>query len=184
MKKIGVLFGMENTFPAALVERINGMGVPDVTAEFVQHRRGVDGGALRLRRHHRPHLARHPVLPGVAEERGADAARASSTTRSGGAPTTSSSTTRWRTKLGVAVPPTVAAAAQGASDRHHRSLDAQPALPARLGRRSSSTSASPPSSSRSTAAAGATSTRWTRREEFFKAYDQTRDLVHDAAARR
>ena len=24
MKKIGVLFGMENTFPAALVERING----------------------------------------------------------------------------------------------------------------------------------------------------------------
>jgi hypothetical protein len=36
MKKIGVLFGMENTFPAALVERINGMGVPDLTAEFVQ----------------------------------------------------------------------------------------------------------------------------------------------------
>ena len=35
MKKIGILFGMENTFPAALVERINGMGVPDVTAEFV-----------------------------------------------------------------------------------------------------------------------------------------------------
>ena len=36
MKKIGVLFGMENTFPPALVERINGYGVPDVTAEFVQ----------------------------------------------------------------------------------------------------------------------------------------------------
>jgi hypothetical protein len=36
MKKIGVLFGMENTFPGALVERINGMNVPDVTAEFVQ----------------------------------------------------------------------------------------------------------------------------------------------------
>ena len=35
MKKIGVLFGMENTFPAALVERINGMGVADVSAEFV-----------------------------------------------------------------------------------------------------------------------------------------------------
>ena len=41
MKKIGVLFGMENTFPGALVERINGMGVPDVTAEFVQTGRGV-----------------------------------------------------------------------------------------------------------------------------------------------
>ena len=36
MKKIGVLFGMENTFPGALVERINGMNVAGVTAEFVQ----------------------------------------------------------------------------------------------------------------------------------------------------
>jgi hypothetical protein len=36
MKKIGVLFGMENTFPGALVERINAMDVPDVRAEFVQ----------------------------------------------------------------------------------------------------------------------------------------------------
>jgi hypothetical protein len=36
MKKIGILFGMENTFPGALVERINGLGVPDVAAEFVQ----------------------------------------------------------------------------------------------------------------------------------------------------
>lgn len=36
MKKIGILFGMENTFPGALVERINGMNVPGVTAEFVR----------------------------------------------------------------------------------------------------------------------------------------------------
>src|SRR5262245_10337736 len=36
MRRIGVLFGMENTFPGALVERINGMKVPDVVAEFVQ----------------------------------------------------------------------------------------------------------------------------------------------------
>ena len=36
MKKIGVLFGMENTFPAALVERINSMGVDGVMAEFVE----------------------------------------------------------------------------------------------------------------------------------------------------
>ncbi|MDT7811593.1 MAG: hypothetical protein QOJ42_1509 [Acidobacteriaceae bacterium] len=34
-KKIGVLFGMENTFPAALVERINARGQQDITAEFV-----------------------------------------------------------------------------------------------------------------------------------------------------
>ena len=36
MKKIGVLFGMENTFPPALVEKINSMGVPGVSAEFVK----------------------------------------------------------------------------------------------------------------------------------------------------
>jgi hypothetical protein len=42
MKKIGILFGMENTFPGALVERINAMGVPDVVAEF------VNTGAIRM----------------------------------------------------------------------------------------------------------------------------------------
>ena len=36
MKKIGVLFGMENTFPGALVERIGAMNVAGVTAQFVQ----------------------------------------------------------------------------------------------------------------------------------------------------
>ena len=36
MKKIGVLFGMENTFPGALVEKINSMNLPDIQAEFVQ----------------------------------------------------------------------------------------------------------------------------------------------------
>ena len=36
MKKIGVLFGMENTFPGALVERINAMGVEGISAEFVE----------------------------------------------------------------------------------------------------------------------------------------------------
>ena len=36
MKKIGVLFGMENTFPGALVERINSYEIDGVRAEFVQ----------------------------------------------------------------------------------------------------------------------------------------------------
>ena len=36
MKKIGVLFGMENTFPGALVERINSMNLDGICAEFVQ----------------------------------------------------------------------------------------------------------------------------------------------------
>ena len=36
MKSIGILFGMENTFPAALVERINAMGLDGVEAEFAK----------------------------------------------------------------------------------------------------------------------------------------------------
>jgi len=36
MKKIGILFGKENSFPPAVVERINSMKIPDVTAEFVK----------------------------------------------------------------------------------------------------------------------------------------------------
>lgn len=35
MKKIGVLLGMENTFPGALVDRINSMQIKDICAEFV-----------------------------------------------------------------------------------------------------------------------------------------------------
>src|SRR5438128_994325 len=35
MKKVGIVFGMENTFPGALVQRINEIGAPDVTAEFI-----------------------------------------------------------------------------------------------------------------------------------------------------
>src|SRR5690349_3289009 len=36
MKKIGIIFGMENTFPPALVEKINSMKVDGVRAEAVQ----------------------------------------------------------------------------------------------------------------------------------------------------
>jgi glutathione synthase/RimK-type ligase-like ATP-grasp enzyme len=36
MKKIGVLFGMENSFPGALVERINSLDADGITAEFVE----------------------------------------------------------------------------------------------------------------------------------------------------
>ena len=36
MKKIGVLFGQENTFPGALVERINSMEIDGISAEFVK----------------------------------------------------------------------------------------------------------------------------------------------------
>ena len=35
MKKIGILFGMENTFPQAFIDRINEKGIKDITAEAV-----------------------------------------------------------------------------------------------------------------------------------------------------
>ena len=35
-RKIGILFGMENTFPGAVVARINDMNVPGVSAEFLR----------------------------------------------------------------------------------------------------------------------------------------------------
>ena len=42
MRKVGLLFGMENTFPPAVVDRINATGAPDVTAEFIKI------GAIRM----------------------------------------------------------------------------------------------------------------------------------------
>ena len=35
MKKIGIVFGMEETFPGAFVSAVNNRNVPDVTAEFI-----------------------------------------------------------------------------------------------------------------------------------------------------
>jgi glutathione synthase/RimK-type ligase-like ATP-grasp enzyme len=35
-RRIAIVFGMENTFPGALVAKINGMNVPGVTAEYLQ----------------------------------------------------------------------------------------------------------------------------------------------------
>ncbi len=41
-KKIGVIYGMENTFPSALVDQINARGVPGVSAEHIRI------GAIRM----------------------------------------------------------------------------------------------------------------------------------------
>ena len=35
MRKIGILYGMENTFPGAFVERVNALGIEDVRAESI-----------------------------------------------------------------------------------------------------------------------------------------------------
>jgi len=47
MHRIGVLFGMEETFPPALVERINGLQAPGISAE------AVSIGAIRMDEPHR-----------------------------------------------------------------------------------------------------------------------------------
>ncbi|MBV9657099.1 MAG: hypothetical protein JO295_03210 [Verrucomicrobia bacterium] len=43
MKKIGILFGQENTFPPALIERVNVMGLTGIYAEPVQIDKVVQG---------------------------------------------------------------------------------------------------------------------------------------------
>lgn len=42
MRKIGIIYGMENTFPSALIERINGKKIADIQAENVRI------GAIRM----------------------------------------------------------------------------------------------------------------------------------------
>ena len=56
MSKIGVLFGMEESFPPALVDYINRMGVAGVSAE------AVTVGAVKM----------DAVLPRVPQERDPD----------------------------------------------------------------------------------------------------------------
>jgi len=46
MKKIGILFGKENTFPQAFVDRINSKNEKDITAEFVKVDKVFQGEAL------------------------------------------------------------------------------------------------------------------------------------------
>ena len=43
MKKVGILFGQENTFPWAFIERVNAKGAPDVQAEAVQITKVIQG---------------------------------------------------------------------------------------------------------------------------------------------
>ena len=43
MKKVGILFGQENTFPWAFIDRVNAKGAPDVQAEAVQISKVIQG---------------------------------------------------------------------------------------------------------------------------------------------
>src|SRR5688572_20269329 len=43
MKKIGVLFGQERSFPMAFIERVNGKGIDGITAEPVRIDKVIQG---------------------------------------------------------------------------------------------------------------------------------------------
>ena len=45
MKKIGILFGKERTFPMAFIERVNSKGLNDIVAEPVRIDKVVQGAA-------------------------------------------------------------------------------------------------------------------------------------------
>jgi hypothetical protein len=63
MTTIGVLYGMEESFPPALVDRINSLAVPGAVAEHLK----VGGVQMAVPCPYGvicgPHLPRHPVLP-------------------------------------------------------------------------------------------------------------------------
>ena len=125
-------------------------------------RRRADGRARALPRHRRPHLARHPVLPRVPEERRARrhdrrqqpvlVVRRRQVLQQRARRRASASRCRGRCSCRPRQHP------PDTTDR----VDAQPRVSRSTGTRSSSTSASRRSSSRTTAAAGRTSTGSTR----------------------
>ena len=170
--RIGVLFGMEESFPPAFVERINGMGIPDVTAEFVQV------GAVRMDEPSRYRVIVDRISHDIPFYRAylKNAVLAGTTVINN--PFWWSADDKFfnyalATRLGVAIPPTVILPHKDASAGHDRPVDAQPALSARLGSRLRVRRAFRRSSSRSTAAAGGTSIGSARPRSSSRAYDNT-----------
>ena len=69
MNRIAILHGMENTFPDALVERINSLRPDGVVAEQLKTGGVKMAEPSGYTRDHRPHFAGHPVLPRLPEKR-------------------------------------------------------------------------------------------------------------------
>ena len=133
MRKIGILYGMENTFPVALVDRINAMRVEGVSAEHVQVGGIQMAAAFGVPCDCRPHLPRHSVLSRLSEK-----CRAHGTT-------VINNPFWWgaddkffnyalASEIGVAVPPTVLLPHKSHPPGNHVAVHAQPDLSAQLGR--------------------------------------------------
>src|SRR5262245_43745802 len=106
MHLIGVLFGMEESFPPALVDRVNSMKLPDVTAEAVKI------GAVRMDEPHRYRVIVDRISHDIPFYRGFLKNAALSGTAVINNPFWWSADDKFfnyalATRLGVAIPPTV-----------------------------------------------------------------------------
>ena len=158
MKKIGILFGQEGSFPPAFVERVNQKtGGKGIKAEFVRIDKVVQGEPCGY------DVIIDRISQDVPFYRGFLKNAALTGTAVVNNPFWWSADEKFfnnalATKIGVAVPKTVLLPSHHRPTGHERQFLPQPRLPARLGRRSSPMSAGRPSSNRSPAAAGKTST--------------------------
>src|SRR5215510_3767154 len=106
MHLVGVLFGMEESFPPALVDRVNSMKLPDVTAEAVKI------GAVRMDEPHRYRVIVDRISHDIPFYRGFLKNAALSGTAVINNPFWWSADDKFftyalATRLGVAIPPTV-----------------------------------------------------------------------------
>ena len=104
MKRIGILFGGENSFPGALVEQINARNIDGIAGRVCADRRGAARPGAALLGDCGPHLARHSLLPRLSEARRAATEPWSSTILSGASADDKFFNYALAAKLGVAVP--------------------------------------------------------------------------------
>ena len=182
MKRIGILFGQERSFPAGArrADQPRGQG---------RRRRARPGRRRRprepeaLRPDPRPDQPGHPVLPGDPEEgRGRRDDRRQQPLLVDGRRQVLQQRARPTRRRRRARRPCILPSNQHPPDTTV-GVDVEPRLPARVGRDVLSTSASRPSSSRTPAADGRASTASTNPDEFFAAYQRVRPERHDAPGR-
>ena len=183
MKRIGVVYGMEDTFPVALVERINSRSPTAVTAEHVRI------GDIRMDEPSRYAVIVDRISHDIPFYRAWLKNAVLSGTKVINNPFWWSADDKFfnyalAAQLGVAVPRTVLLPHKehppGTTERSMRNLD----VSAGLGRTYSATSVFRPFSSRTAAAGGRTSIKWTLPKNSSRAYDETGRSLHDPAGRR
>ena len=177
MKKIGILFGQEHSFPPAFVERVNQKtGGKDIVAEFVRIDKVIQGEPCGY----------DVVIDRISQDVPFYRAWLKNAALTGTAvvnnPFWWSADDKFfnnalATKIGVAVPRTVLLPSNQLAAGHERQIISQSRLIRWIGKRFSTTSAGRRFSNRSPAAVGKMSIGCTIRDEFFRAYNETGQLV-------